>query len=88
MHEQDGMGRMPGRVLSWSTYQLHQSKEALRIGKETKEGPLSQPATHETGPSQVSHETGPSQVSAQPNCAKLVITYADLHGAIDCGNRF
>ncbi|PLW07798.1 hypothetical protein PCASD_26675, partial [Puccinia coronata f. sp. avenae] len=26
--------------------------EELRVGKETKEGPLSQPATHETGPSQ------------------------------------
>jgi hypothetical protein len=37
MRKQDRMGRMPGKVLSWSTYQLYQGKEALRVGKKNKE---------------------------------------------------
>lgn len=68
MHEEDGVGSMPGRVLSRSTYQLHQSKEALRLAKEKEEGPLLKVETR---------VTGSSQASAQPDYLKLLTKYTN-----------
>ena len=73
-HESEGVGTVPGRILSRQVYQQHQQKEAQTCAKKGKE-PLELPAGG----------AGPPEVS---NCVSNLIISAVVRANLDHFRQF